>query len=1081
MWSRNSGSGRGEAVAPRGGFPRPVLIPVLILLAILFSVAPSPARSMFEHIGTADGLSNNTVTSIVQDRKGFLWLGTLEGLNRYDGYAFTHFKIDLTDTTSIGSNRIIALFEDRSGLLWIGTDDRGLDCFDPSTGRFRHFRHNPDDPGSLSNNQVQSILEDRSGTLWIGTVNGLNRYDRKTGSFRRYFHDRNDPSSLGNNFVGALFQDSEGTLWVGSVLRLDRYVPQSDSFVRFQPEKDTLPIDGTLIGSIAEDDRGYLWIASWGNGLWRFDRKTGRFTVFLHIPGDPRSLRSNQVGHLCRDTNGDLWVGTMGGLSLLRNGSDGFIHFANDPGDNSTISADGIWGIAMDRSGTLWAGTLRGGLNKLVRPRKVFAHYFHARGNPKSLSDNTVRAFYEDPEGFIWIGTANGMNRFDRKTGEFTVFHHRPGDPRSLSDDFISSIGDDPDGLLWIGTGGGGINRFDRKKGVVRTYRSNEPDSTGLISDWIYRVMKDDRGGYWIGTHHGLARFDPLTGRFSRFPALNDGLPFNIVNDILQDRARRIWIGSSNGLFRYDRERNEFIRYPASLTDSTKLSNAQVSSLHEDTRGCIWIGTALGVNRLDPSTGRFTRYTRRDGMANDGIYGISEDQRGNIWVIMNQGMCKIDPASGKIVNYDRTTGLPFSDFMDKSIFRARDGSIFAGGTEGFMVFHPDSLNAGGFAPPVAITSFKVFNRDFDTGRPVSETRRITLTHRDNFISFEFAALDYTAPRSNRYAYRMEGFDRDWIHSGSRRYASYTNLDPGRYTFRVKAAGWTGVWNEEGAAVEVIVLPPWWGTWWFRAGALILLMGGALLVHLLRVRAITLHRRRLEELVTERTRDLERSEALYRGLVDTSPDAILIADLDGRIQVANPRASEILGGKSGEPLVDRSLSEFLDPDDQNRFPSLMMNLRETGSLRNISLAIGRTGGDPLPVELNAILILFGEQARCMGVFRDISERKRAEEERIERERMRGIIETAGGACHELNQPLQAIMGYSDLALLAQTENARVREFMALIRKETDRMRAITRQLNSITTYHTKPYAGGIRIIDLDRAAGDGARPEKEPPA
>lgn len=1042
----------------------------------------SPAFSgeyQFEYIGVADGLSSNSITNIFQDRRGFLWFGTLEGLNRYDGYTFTIFRHDVQDSTSLGSNRTLSIYEDRSGSLWVGTEDAGLNRYDQAAGRFYHYTNLPSNPKSLSNNQVESIIEDRSGTLWIGTKNGLNRLDRKTGVFSRYFSNPADSSSLFHNHIGAMMEDSDGVLWIAGGECLHRFNAESGTFTRFRPQVP-LSKGEPIIGSIVEEPRGTLWISTWGSGLWKFEKATGAFTVFLHDPGNPGSLCKNEVGHLGVDGSGNLWIGTADGLDMLRKGSGEFTHFYHDVVDQSSISANGIWPIFRDRSSVLWIGTYRGGLNKLVPSRMIFSFHANDPKNPNSLSYNSVFSVYESRDNALWIGTAHGLNRFDRNTGVFTVYYARAG---GLSSDYINVVLEDAAGIFWIGTNGGGLNRFDPRNKQFRTYRSNSKDPHTLNNDWVYRIISDDDGKLLIGTQSGVSRFDPATGQFLNLSAISGD---TACTALYLDKAGIIWAGSNAGLIRYDSKGGKTTRFVSSPHDSTTLSNDYIRSINEDPSGNIWIGTLGGLNRFDRASGRFTRYTSRHGLVNETINDIEGDHYGHIWVCTNAGISRLNPLTGEIRNYGFQNGLPFRVFDESCLMKMKNGEFVIGGQEGFFMFRPENFQSGGQEPPVAITGFRIFNDEVKLDRPIWEKKKIVLTHHDGFFSFEFAALDYTAPDHNQYAYRMEGFDRHWNYSENRRYASYTNLHPGKYIFRVKAANGNGVWNERGAAIEVIIQPPFWETWWFRGLCILSLLGIVYGIHMVRVMVFKQQKKLLETLVTERTLELEekknqleQSERMYRNLVDTSPDAILIAELSGIVRMANPRVAGMLGAESVEALLDHNFMDFLQPRERDHFRTLWENLLDKGVLQNVFLSIGRLSGSSLSVEWNASLILDRGQPRIMGVFRDITEMKRIEEERVERERMRGVLETAGGICHELNQPLQIVTGYAEIMEMANgrsdTEKA---DIVRKIRQEVKRMAEITRKLSNITAYRTKAYTGGTRIIDLSRSSDKGTHNRDE---
>lgn len=1103
-----------------------------IAIAAVFCMNPSAGsiEYHFEQLGITDGLSNNSITSIYQDHHGFLWFGTLDGLNRYDGYTFTTFRNDIQDSTSLGSNFILALYEDRSGMLWIGTQDAGLNRYDPATGKFRRFTHIPSDPGSLSHNMVESIFEDHSGILWFGTRDGLNRFDCKTGKFTRYYSSPADSSSLGDNHIGAMFEDADGGFWIGGGDYLHRFNADRGTFTRYRPHfpsrgepfpgrfktdrgaltrpRPNLPPSQreSFIESIVEEPRGTFWLSTRGSGLLKFDKATGQFTVFRHNPGNQGSLINDATGRLCLDRSGNLWIGTQNGLDLLNKGSGDFIHFRHKSEDMPGISSNSIWQLFLDRSGVLWIGTFHGGLNKLVTSGIPFVNFrvspeksgssappappgppgiSGAPGPPETAGPpgapgppetagfpgfNDITAIYESKNGDVWVGTAHGFNRFNIRTGQFTAYRKQPG---GLDADSVNVIWEEPEGVFWIGTSGGGLNRFDSKSGRFRYYRASPDDPIALNSDWVYRITGDGAGGLLIGTRAGLCRLDPKSEHFQNLPEISGNVE---CTALYHKKNGAIWFGCNSGLTCYDPGGKKTVRFVSSAHDSTTLSSNSIRAINGDPSGNLWIGTAEGLNRFDRATGKFIRYTRPYDLPDESINDIEGDRYGNIWICTNAGISRLDIRSGRIQNYGFEGGRSTTVSGESCMLKTRDGDFLVGSKQGLITFRPESFQALGQAPPVKITGFRIFNREVKLDRPVWETKRITLSYRDAFFSFEFAALDYIAPNRNQYAYRLEGFDRDWIFSGARRYASYTNLHPGKYVFRVKAASAKGVWNEQGATIEVVVLTPFWETWWFRIICILLISGFFYGLHLLRKK----QKKFLEGLVAKRTLELEekknqleQSEQMYRSLVNTSDDAIMIIDTDGIIRMANPQVAEILEVKNAEKLIDRNFMDFLQPGGEERFREFAPRLLQTGILKNISLTIQLVSGAILPVEMNAHIIMDRGQPRIMSVFRDITERKRIEEERVERERMQAVLETAGGVCHELNQPLQVVAGYAEiLELTNERDSSEQNDIVQRIRHEVKRMAEITRKLNNITAYRTKAYAGGTRIIDLSRSSGTG---------
>ena len=788
--------------------------------------APLHDKLHFEHLTNRDGLSQMSVNAVLQDRQGFLWIGTEDGLNRYDGYEFRIFKPQ-DDDSSVASGWILALLEDRSGALWIGTR-KGLDRLDPRTGRFTHYRHHPDDPGSLSSDIVLALHEDRSGALWVGTEGGLDRLDAE-GRFTSYRHDPDDRHSLNRDAVLCIAEDDSGNLWIGTREDgLDRLDPARKRFTHYHHDPDDPnSLSHNEVDAIHVDRSGRLWIATRGGGLNRFDPSEERFQRYRHDPEDRGSLSHDVTRAVHEDRSGTLWVATLGGgLNRFDAATESFHRYQRDLDDPHSLSHDMLLSIYEDRSGALWIGTLGGGLNRLDPTKERFTHYRHHPGDPHSLSHDIVLAILEDRLGRLWVGTVGGgLNRLDPTTGRFTHYRHDPDDPGSLGQVGVWALVEDRSGVLWVGGLGGGLSRFDPSSERFVRYRHDPGDPRSLGHDDV-RAMTEDRssGNLWIGTRGGLNRLGPARQHFVRYlhdPADSRSLSHNEVRSLTVDRSGRLWIGTVNGLNRLDpaqqglppeEDTRGFIRYRNDPQDPLSLSHNFVWSVYEDGSGILWIGTAGGgLNRLDPGQTGFRRYTREDGLVNDVVYGVLEDDLGRLWISTNDGIARFDPETGKWTSYDVGDGLQDQEFNVGAFHQGADGTMYFGGIGGFNAFQPERFQEASSPPPIAVTSFKVLEDDF--GQPASYLSDVELTHRQNFFSFTFAALSFSGSEKNRYAYRLENLDEDWIDAGQRRYASYTSVPPGRYVFRLRGANSDGVWNDDGAAIKIVVRPPWWKTWW----------------------------------------------------------------------------------------------------------------------------------------------------------------------------------------------------------------------------------------------------------------------------
>jgi signal transduction histidine kinase/ligand-binding sensor domain-containing protein len=898
---------------------------LIALLAVGFGVAaavpaPAPSRpgcdvggrvTRFERLSIEQGLSENTVIAILQDHQGWMWFATREGLNRYDGYEFTVYEPDPQDPASLSNGFITALYEDRSGVLWVGTLHGGLNRFDRATETFTRYLHDPEDPTSLSHNRVRAIYQDRDGTLWIGTHGGgLSRFAPETGAFTHYQHDPGEPASLSNNVVRAIYQDRSGTLWIGTYGGLNAFDPTAGTFTRYLHDPDDPHSLGEdLVMSIGEDGSGALWAATYGHGLERLDRATGRFEHFTHDPDDPHSLSDDEVNVVFTDRSGTLWVGTeSGGLNQQVLGADGntsFEHYVSSDRDPHSLSHDAVRAICEDQGGVLWIGTYGGGISKLNRATQAFGHYRRDPDDPNSLIDNAVMAFFEDEGGGVWIGTAGGLDYLDFAAQTFAHYVHDPDDPHSLSDNRVWSIHQDRAGIVWAGTMGGVLNRLDPATGVFDHYQHDPDDPHSLPHYQVAAIHEDAGGRLWVGTYGGgLSQLDRATGAFTHYrhdPDDPHSLRDNAVLAIHEDHAGILWIGTeSGGLARFDRAAGTFTSYTYSPDDPQGLSHNGVAAIHEDREGVLWIGTlGGGLNRFDRATQVFTHYRQQDGLPGDRVLGILEDG-GSLWLSTSNGLSRFDPRSGVFHNYDASDGLQSSAFGTGAYHQGVSGRMYFGGLNGFNAFHSAHIQDNAHPPPMAITAFKKFNETVETHVPADA--HIALSYRDNFIAFEFAALDYAAPHKNQYAYRLEGFDPDWVYAGTRRYASYTNLRGGRYTFRVRGSNNHGVWNEEGMAVRITVAPPFWQTMWFWGAALLTLAGGLLGAYRLRVKGIEAHSRQLERQVTERTREIEQRTQQLTALYRADEELYRHLDLDHVLQALVDIAVDILQADKSSLLI-----------------------------------------------------------------------------------------------------------------------------------------------------------------------------------
>ncbi len=742
-------------------------------------------RIMFSHLTQEDGLSQNTVLCIIQDARGFMWFGTQEGLNRYDGYGFTVFRNDPRVQASLSGSFVTFLAVDSSGVLWVGTWEHPelLDRYDPASESFSAFPRDSVNLTGADINAARSFYEDLSGNWWYGGRDaGLTRFDPTSGKSTVYKNDPSNPASIAHDNV-------------------------------YQ---------------IVEDPNGMLWVSTFG-GLDRFNPKTGIFEHFRHSERDPRSISDDETWPLLVDRNGDLWVGTYGGgLNRFDRETETFTHFRNEELNPRSIAGDRLYSLYQDRTGLIWVGTGDHGVDRFHPELAAFAHYSSNPSDPRSLSDNNIQSIAVDQKGMVWLGTRNGLNRLDRETNRFDHFKHSPSDPGSISENNIApALLIDRSGILWIGTSNSGLDRYDPSTHRFRNYRHNPSIPTSLSENLVYALAEDRSGDIWVGTYTGgLNRLDRATGKFKvyRFDETDEtSLGAEGVWALLEDREGVLWVGTSGGgLDRFDRQTESFTHYRHSNDDPLSLSADLVLCLFEDRTGILWVGTTGGLSRLDRQTNSFTHYQERDGLAGNIVFGILEDSRGNLWMSTSKGISRFNPQTGEFLNFDYTDGLQGDEFNQGAYAQdPKTGEMFFGGSNGFSCFDPSTAKRNPNIPPVVITSFVRYNADDVEGQPIAENgvsaqSEIEISYKENLAIFEFAALNFYNTAKNQYSYQLEGFNESWIRLGTDHRATFTIPGGGEYVLHVRGSNNNGVWNEEGTSLRLIVTPPWWETRWAYA-------------------------------------------------------------------------------------------------------------------------------------------------------------------------------------------------------------------------------------------------------------------------
>lgn len=841
----------------------------------LFAEGPLlPPLLRFEHLTADDGLSQDSVIRVFQDRQGFLWLGTQDGLNRYDGYRFTVFRNDSANENSLSHNFVISLAQDAEGMLWVGTLGGGLNRYDPSSGVFARYLHNNDQPGSLSSNTVTALHVDAQGRLWAGTQGGgLNLFDAQANVFRHYRADPTRPDALISDNIASIVSGPDGFLWIGTGgfgvegEGLDRFDPQTGQATHYRYESDdTNTISSNTISALAVDANGVLWVGTGGynvqgSGLNRLDTRTGQVTRFLYDAEDPTSLGSNDVMSLMLDTSGALWIGTWGrGVDRLdpNMGSPGFLHYRNDPYDRFSMSSNNIWSIWQDRTGVLWFGAAAGGLNKINPFVQRFQLYRNNPGQPLSLAGNSIGPLVEDLQGNVWVGTYGfGLDRYVPKSATFGHYVNYENNPFNERANTYTALFIDRYGDLWVGTPDG-LAQFNPATGIFARYYYVLQQTDDLSTHQVNDLIEDAGGRLWVSTNNGLDWFDRQNQRFihMEIPEAGPG------TDLFLERPDTLWFGTQGtGLFRLDLKTVDlnkvtYTRFQSMDDQLSSLGDNTILHINKDQNGELWFATGRGLDHFDSKTQKFTHYRVEDGLSSNNVYCILVDDQNRLWVSSNAGITRYDPSLAEFRTFDARDGLQGNEFRPRSCLRARDGTMYFGGVSGISAYKPEEIQNNPFPPPVAVTGFRIYNQP--VAADLSGKTEIQLAYRQDFVTFEFVALDFHIPQKNELLYKLDGMDKDWVRADFGRYASYTNLPSGSYVFRVRGSNNDGVWNEDAVAIPIYVAAPFWETRWFQICGSIFLILAVFLGIQAYLMNVNVQNRRLEELVTHRTTSLRQA-------------------------------------------------------------------------------------------------------------------------------------------------------------------------------------------------------------------------------
>ncbi|MFH0736879.1 MAG: two-component regulator propeller domain-containing protein [bacterium] len=815
--------------------------PLFFLMLIGSNVfSQTDDKFIFDRIHSETGLPSTSITAIIQDSNGLMWIGTENGLCFYDGYSFKVFQNDPADSTSISDNWVLSLLEDKNGNIWVGTHSGGINKFDKNKGYFFNFKVKNEDLKSLKNNRVWTIFEDDDGAIWFGTSGGINKFNNKTNVYTNYCHNSLDANSLSNDAVNIIFKDSKANIWLGTFGGgLNKLVKTGSGykFENFSSYPLLQQVANAKIKAITEDKTGVLWLGTFTDGLIRFDYLNK--TSFNYKKGN-NSFENVRINSLLRDKEGNLWIGGHKfGLSYLSSkqieNNDyrtyTFVNYTNDNNNVNSINDNSILSIYQDNTGLIWYGSNRG-LNKLNNTRVKFLWYKNNPSIPYSLSDDIVKSVYQDTKGNIWVGTYyGGLNKFDPLTGKFVRYLNDPKNINSISDNTVWAIKEDKNGNIWCGTSYG-LNKFDPVTGKFKVYLKNTLEQQGLIHNNISCLYFDNDNYLWIGTWGGgLSILDLNTEKFYAYyydKTDSNTLSNDQIKFVFEDTKNNVWIGTLGGginrinrkdLFLSDNNKLKFSHYSNTTTKKHSLSNNSLTCVYEDKNENIYFGTyGGGLNKLNLNSIKsynkleFEVLLNKQGLAGNTIYGILEDNGGVLWISTNNGLSRYDKELGIFTNFTKVDGLQGNDF-EQGYFKLQDGRLIFGGLNGFNLFDPAEIIINRNKPNIMLTSFKVFNVEKFSLKDIFNKKEIILNDNEFVFSFEFAALDYSDPSKNIYKYKLEGFDSEWNFIGSRRYGSYTNLDGGEYILKIKATNSSGVWNEEGISIKIIIKTPFYRSIW----------------------------------------------------------------------------------------------------------------------------------------------------------------------------------------------------------------------------------------------------------------------------
>ena len=800
---------------------------IFLLLCSSFSVFPEsnplPDRLRFNHVIPLATEFVGEVLSIHQDKYGLIWVGGKDGLARYDGYDYKIYRHDVDDNTTLSSNVVSDIEEDAEGNLWLATDG-GLNYFIRKTQVFIHYNHDPENPASLHTDRTISLYNEHNQTLWIGGDGGLNALDLKNKKMKRYPQETSSELErlLAGQYVMGIDISKDGVMYLATGFGLKVWNRDTKK-VRVYGQPLAEGMHSSIVRSVLVDSQNRVWVGT-ELGLSRLNDDLKTFTFYLN-PSDVGPALDSSVWDLLEDSYGEIWGATDGG-GLIRYDaeSDSFLSYMNNTRDKDSVTSTVVRTLLEDSVGDLWLGAYPGGVDIVSRHNATFDSYRNISDDETSLSFSSVNSILEDEKGNLWIGTdGGGLNYYDYATKTYSFLRFNAEAKYSIGSDAVIDMTFDRDNNLWVAHWNGGVSKINLATSEITNYIDKVNDPNFLQRPHIFSIYMDSSGTIWAGTlGGGISRYNKETDQFQQYHHDPEAGLFNVerIWNILEDSSKSLWLGTHDGLMKVDRDNNTAVRYKYDKGDESTLGSDWVISIYEDSKGRLWAGTQEGgLNLFDYETETFKRIQKEDGLSSNLINAILEDNNGLIWVSTNKGLASYNPETEKILNYSELNGLQASQFNYNAALKCKNGDLVFAGVNGLTRFNPDELTPNLDPPPVIITGLNVQEKEAKIGKDgvISENvltaDKITLNYTQNVFSITYSALNYRIPEENQYAYMLEGFDDEWQFSGTKRTKSYTNLDAGTYTFRVKASNNEGVWNHEGASIGIEIIPAPWKTWW----------------------------------------------------------------------------------------------------------------------------------------------------------------------------------------------------------------------------------------------------------------------------